>query len=122
MNPIDDKSGADEDAAKGSPVSSHVPRSTLRKVLRTPIAVELPSGAMLYGRTIDVGVGGASLLLPQPLPLASQCTVRLTVFVSLTLQAKVIHCTLSGVDGFKVGLMFSELSAASAQFLMSLTK
>jgi len=82
---------------------------------------------MLHGRTVDVSTGGVSLLLPHPVPPSGRCTVKFAVPgngkpIALSVQASAVYCTLSGVDGFRVGFAFVDLDAASLRILAEFTK
>ncbi len=93
-----------------------------RKILRRAATAGLPDGAAISVKTVDLGLDGVSLVASQPLTPGGKCTLTLDVPVQgkwyrLTLCARVVYCALSGADGFKLGVVFVEMSADSARVL-----
>lgn len=91
-----------------------------RKVLRRPATVLLPGGLTRDVRTWDLGVDGMSLVSPKPIPPGTKCTVTVEwpdAATTLSLSSKAVYCSLLGADGFKVGLVFAGLDAATVQVI-----
>ncbi len=93
-----------------------------RKILRRAATAGLPDGTVLSVKTVDLGLDGASLVASQPLKPGGKCMLTLEApvdgkWLRLAVAAKVVYCALSGVDGFKLGLVFVEMNADSARVL-----
>jgi hypothetical protein len=92
-----------------------------RKVLRTTATVLLPGAAMPREvRTWDLGLDGMSLVSPRPIAPGTRCTISLQLPGSATPQelsmpARALWCSLMGPEGFKVGLVFASLDAATQE-------
>ena len=85
-----------------------------RKVLRAPAKVTLPGQPPRESRTWDVGVDGMSLMSSKPIPPGTRCEVSFELPVGgevrpVTAAVKVLYCSFSGPDGFKVGTAFGDL-------------
>lgn len=85
-----------------------------RKVLRAPAKVTLPGQPPRDGKTWDLGVDGMSLMSPRPIAPGTKCEVSFEVPVGgkvcpVTAAVKVLYCSFSGTDGFKVGTEFGDL-------------
>ena len=100
-------------------------RAGARKILRCPARLTLAEGIALRGRTFDVSMGGLSIMLDNPLPLGTRCTVDFEAMiggktVKIHVAAKVIHCALSGTDGFRVGFQLERNDEAAARAMRQL--
>ena len=85
-----------------------------RKVLRRPATVVLAGQPPRDAHTWDLGLDGMSLMSPKPIPPGTRCEVSFEVPVgdhssSVTAPVKVLYCSFSGPDGFKVGTAFGDL-------------
>ncbi len=100
-------------------------RSFPRKIMRCHAAVVIPGAAPLRARTLDVSLGGLSLIMAEQLPIGQECTVGFEAplngnMVRIAANAKVIYSILSGADGFRIGLQFVRLDAANNKTLAEL--
>ena len=89
-----------------------------RKVLRAAVTVTVPGQAPREGRTWDLGIDGMSIMSPRPIPPGTRCEVSFELPVGgkvlpVTAAVKVLYCSFSGPDGFKVGTAFGELDDES---------
>lgn len=78
-----------------------------------------------HARTLDISLGGVSLMLGEQLRPGQECTVGFEAPVSgKTVRvmglAKVVYSILSGNDGFRVGLQFVKLDAANSKSVAEL--
>jgi hypothetical protein len=104
-----------------SPAPAETRRLYARKALRGRATVSLADNVVREATMWDLGADGLCLLVAKPMS-SLHCTVSFDVplatgAVSLTLAAKVVHCSFLGSPGFKVGMRFVNLDAATAQLL-----
>lgn len=101
-------------------------RRTPRKPMRQRVTIGTAGHGIVQGQTIDISVGGLSVMLPVALPTSTPCAVRFELMIDGRLvrfagSGKVIHCSLAGMNGFRVGMKFQvddpKLSPALARFL-----
>ncbi len=94
-----------------------------RKVLRAPAKVTLPGQPPRDSKTWDVGLDGMSLMTPKPIPPGTKCEVSFELpmgggkMCAVTAAVKVLYCSFSGADGFKVGTAFGDLDDESRDAL-----
>jgi hypothetical protein len=95
-------------------------RKSERKVLRTRAKVAMEGEAPVTGRTSDIGANGASINLPDPLPVGQTGVVSFELLVDgkavpISARSKALYCIFSGGE-FKVGFQFLnlELNAMTA--------
>jgi len=72
------------------------------------------------GRTWDLGIDGMSIMSPRPISPGTRCEISFEVPVGgkllpVTAVVKVLYCSYSGPDGFKVGTAFVELDDESRE-------
>lgn len=91
-----------------------------RHPFRTTAVVVLPDGRSVPGRTLDLGKGGAGVVVDFNLPVDTAVTVHLKLparpsgSAAFDARATVVNCTLAGSDGgFRIGLQFAPLSDAA---------
>jgi hypothetical protein len=85
-----------------------------RKVLRAAATLVVPGQAPREGQTWDLGVDGMSIMSPKPIAPGTKCEVSFDLPVGgkmrpVTAAVKVLYCSFSGPDGFKVGTAFGDL-------------
>jgi len=100
-------------------------RVNARKILRCPARLTLADGTALRGRTFDVSMGGLSIMMDNPLPLGTHCTIAFEALtggktVKINVAARVIHCALSGTDGFRIGVQLERNDEAAARAMRQL--
>lgn len=85
--------------------------------LRTDVAVRLPDGRQIAGRTLDVGKGGMAIVIDvNPTPgtafvLRTRLPLRAGGSATFEAPATVASCVLATADGgFRVGLQFGTLA------------
>lgn len=100
-----------------------------RRVLRGPSQLQFGSQPAMNTRTMDVSVSGLGLVAPVNPPAHTTCTVKFVVpietnrNVTITAAATVTHSIYSRAeDGFKVGLMFTGMSAETTAVLQRYVK
>ena len=89
-----------------------------RKVLRRAATVVLPGGVEREVKTWDVGLDGMAVLSPKPISPGTRCELTFEVpqgdrSTEVNVPVKVVYCSFSGTDGFKVGLSFGDMDAHS---------
>ena len=92
-------------------------RAFPRKVLRCPAQLLSQGIPPLAVRTIDISMGGASLMVHQSLNIGRTVLLQLETMVNgrmcrLNTSAKIVYSILSGTDGFR-----NQLDAANAKVL-----
>ncbi|HUG23526.1 PilZ domain-containing protein [Piscinibacter sp.] len=90
-----------------------------RKVLRRAAIVVLPGGVKREVKTWDLGQDGMAILSPKPISPGTRCEMTLELpqgdrSTELSVPVKVVYCSFSGSDGFKVGMSFGDLDADAA--------
>lgn len=98
-----------------------------RKVLRRAATVVLPGDVARGVKTWDLGVDGMSILSAKPIPPGTRCRLRFELPQAdaakpLEVPVKAVYCSFSGIDGFKVGMSFTDLDAASATAIEEFSK
>ncbi|NEX60725.1 PilZ domain-containing protein [Noviherbaspirillum galbum] len=96
-----------------------------RKALRCPALIVLPGIAPIRAKTVDVSLGGLSLVLPGQLPAGQPCTLVFEPIINgkprrITAAIRVIYSILSSTDGFRTGVQFVELDAENNKSLAEL--
>ena len=91
-----------------------------RKAFRSLALLRLPSQQVIEVRTVDISVGGISVVVPWNLRQDSTCDIRVRTPLAvngmefLIARCRVAHTILSGREaGFMTGLEFTELPAAA---------
>ncbi|HVL75122.1 MAG TPA: PilZ domain-containing protein [Noviherbaspirillum sp.] len=100
-------------------------RSFARKPVRGRALIVLPNGAKWPAKPKDLSKDGISVVTSEPLAMDVKCTVALETvcgseIVHLMAQAKVIYCILSGTEGFRAGLQFTQIDSANNAVLAQL--
>lgn len=100
-------------------------RNFTRKPVRGRTILVLPDGRRVGGSARDLSLGGICMTLAEQMPAGLNCTAALeTVLdgrvVHFAAKAKVIYSILSGTEGFRTGLEFSEIDAANDRILAEL--
>ncbi len=95
-------------------------RADDRHPFRTAATLVLDDGRTLPARTLDLGKGGAGVVVDFNMPVNTPLTVQLKLparpsgSALFEARATVVNCTLAGSDGgFRLGLQFAPLSAAA---------
>lgn len=100
-------------------------RSFPRKILRAPAKVTLPGRPSYRAKTIDISLGGVSLIVPDQFPIGQICTVSFEAPVNdniarVTATTRVIYSILKGTEGFRTGLQIIEIDSANNKMLAEL--
>lgn len=98
-------------------LDSHEHRGSPRKPLRVKAALKIEGESANAVQTEDMNERGVGLLSSRPVAVRQQGQIAFNVFLDGNLQlvsatVVVAHCVLSG-DGFKVGILFTSMSASS---------
>lgn len=69
-------------------------------------------------RTVDISAIGIGVLVPFPLPEQQTCTLRITALdqddaQELVLKGRITYCILSGIQGFRIGVQFTDLDSVT---------
>ena len=101
-----------------SPLASNR-RLSARTACRSPASVTLPSGAVLDVQMWDLGSDGASMTSPRPITQGSVVELRFELPVvggpaRIVAKARVVYSSYMAPANLRVGVMFTELDAASA--------
>lgn len=85
-----------------------------RKVLRAVAKLTVPGQPPREGKTWDLGVDGMSIMAQKPISPGTKCEVRFDLplggkVLPVTAPVKVLYCSFSGPDGFKIGTAFGDL-------------
>ncbi len=69
----------------------------------------------MLGKTVDISFTGISVVVPDPIPAGSMCTIAFDVMIKgkttpVALPAKVAYNVLMGSRGFRIGFQFARLS------------
>lgn len=101
-------------------------RRHVRERFAATVQLMLSNRHVLQGRTLDISLGGMQLVLPESLPLHSECGLSLTIPAIpmgakvITARAQVTSIVCSGREhGFLAGLRFTSLPTASRTALLS---
>ena len=105
-----------------TPGSTREQRQSVRRVLLSNaifIALDVSSQV---ARTIDLSIGGMSLILPQPLPIGQVCAVTFDVPYDQSKQralvsGRVASCIPDGNNAYRVGVRFVQADAISKQLI-----
>ena len=91
-------------------------RQSARKILRAKAMLIMDGAGPVAARTLDVGPGGMSVVVAEPVQAGKQGKVLFELFFDgkaniIEAQVAVSHCIFSSA-GFKVGLSFMRLDMA----------
>lgn len=91
-------------------------RQSARKILRAKAMLIMDGAGPVAARTIDVGPGGMSAVVAEPVQAGAQGKVLFELFFDgkpniIEARCAVSHCIFSSA-GFKVGLTFMRLDMA----------
>jgi hypothetical protein len=95
-----------------------------RKPMRQKIVLGTAEHGIVQGQTRDISASGLSVMSPVALANNTVCAVRFELMVDGRLvrfsgHGKTVHCSLAGMEGFRVGM---RLQIDDAKLLMSLDK
>jgi hypothetical protein len=98
-----------------------------RKVLRAQATVTVPGQPPRDGKTWDLGLDGMSLMSAKPIPPGTRCHVSFDLPVGgkprpITAAVKVLYCSFTGDEGFKVGTSFGDLDDDSREAVKEFTR
>lgn len=96
-------------------------QSARRTLLGSAIFIALDVSSRL-ARTIDLSVGGMSLILPQPLPIGRVCAVTFDVPYDKEKQralvsGRVVSCIPDGNNAYRIGVRFVQADPVSKQLI-----
>ncbi|MDN2671088.1 MULTISPECIES: PilZ domain-containing protein [unclassified Janthinobacterium] len=91
-------------------------RQGARKILRAKAMLVMDGAGPVAARTLDVGPGGMSAVIAEPVPTGKKGKVLFELFYDgaahiIEARVAVSHCIFSSA-GFKVGLTFQQLDMA----------
>jgi hypothetical protein len=102
-------------------------RAEVRRILHCPVKVITKSGAVLRGRSLDVSLGGMSVMLNDAFDGAPQCVVSFEALaagqltngkpVNVTVAAEAVYSICVGTSGFRVGFKFDRGNEAATKEL-----
>ncbi len=99
-------------------------RAHERHPLRTDVALMLPDGRQIAGRTLDIGKGGMAVVIDLNPNIGLKLALRVRLpqrqggNAPFEAQATVQSCVLATADGgFRLGLQFAPLSTAAQAVL-----
>jgi len=100
-------------------------RAESRKVLRCTARIVLNNATQIKGRTLDISMGGISVMLDEPLAVQQQCSIEFDApvggkIVNVNVMAKSTYCTCVGTSGFRVGFQFGQKSEAALKAIRQL--
>jgi c-di-GMP-binding flagellar brake protein YcgR len=95
-------------------------RAEPRKVLRCSARIVVNNATQIKGRTIDISMGGISVMLDEPFAVPQQCSIAFDAqvggkVVNVNVVAKSTYCTCVGTSGFRVGFQFDQKNEATAK-------
>lgn len=101
------------------------PRSFPRKVMRCQAIIVVPGNNPVRCRTLDISLGGLSMLVGEQLRVGQECTVGFEAplngkMVRVMGQGKVVYSILAGADGFRIGMQFINIDAANSKTVAQL--
>ncbi len=104
---------------EASVVSDTAPRVRRAKSLRSRAKLRLPTFTVVDVEVDRVALNGISLFVPNKLPEAESCAVQMSLFVEgcareLRAKGTVVSCSLSGMNGFRVAVRFTDIDQDSA--------
>jgi len=94
--------------------------------MRQRVSLGTPEHGIIQGQTRDVSAGGVSVITPVALRINTVCAVRFDLLVDGRLvrfsgHGKVMHCSLAGMEGFRLGMQLkiddAKQTAALAMFM-----
>jgi hypothetical protein len=92
--------------------------------MRQRITLGTTTHGIVQGHTRDISAGGLSVMIPVGIALNAVCVVHFELMVDGRLvrfsgTGKVIHSSLAGMEGFRVGM---KLQLNDAKLLMALER
>lgn len=73
-------------------------------------------------KTIDISASGIGVYAPEPLPEKQICMLQVVTLHNgepqeLSVKGVIAYCILSGTQGFRVGIQYTELDSATRGFI-----
>ncbi len=89
-------------------------RVSRRTGLRRPCELILPDQAARQATTSDIGIDGVSFVCARPIAPGTRCRISFELplgdrSVPVDAVLKTVYSSFCGVDGFKIGAVFTEL-------------
>jgi hypothetical protein len=83
-----------------------------RKRLCRKVVLKTTRGEVLRGNTIEMSANGISVMLDKPLSVGLTCALSFDMFIQnrnvvVTGVGKVMNCSLCGLEGFRIGMLFA---------------
>ena len=80
---------------------------------------------MLKARTFDLSMAGMSVTTDSPVPAGQRCQIAFEALsggkpLKINVTGRVVHCSLSGTEGFRVGFHFEQNDEATAKAIRQL--
>lgn len=102
-------------------------RQLSAKPFRGSAKVCIENGKALTAQQVKIGSSGANLVVPEPLPEEQACAVHFKAFIDgvahhVQALAKVVSCSVAGMDGFRIALRFTEVDPVATATLQKWTR
>jgi PilZ domain len=86
-------------------------RKSARKKIRRQVIIDIADHGIIRGSTVDISVGGLSVMIPVALAANSRCSVRFELLIDGALVrfagiGQVANCSCVGMQGFRIGMKF----------------
>jgi hypothetical protein len=109
----------------GNSVALPERRRITRRALACRVTLTLPDKDILYGFTVDISAAGLRVAVPKKLGLDQECDLVLSFFANgktnrVSARGQVLSCVCSGMDGFQLGIKFTQIDAAASEILQQI--
>lgn len=99
--------------------------TNVRKILRCRAQLLLEFGESINVRAVDIAPSGMSIMTPTILTMGTTCVVNFELpyqgaLHTISAAAKVIYCTRTESEGFRLGISFSEPDPLRLQLISEL--
>jgi hypothetical protein len=102
-------------------------RRSPRRRMRNSAVLKFMHGEQLWCTTIEMSMGGISVMASRQLKVGTQCVLEFDLYcngsnVRIVGVGKVVNCSCSGLDGFRVGMLFAISDQRAQQHVVEFLK
>ncbi len=116
---------AAENAVPPAPSLKDLRLAARKKIVNGRVSVSVPRGVSTQGKLMDISLRGIGVMLESPINVNTVHSLECELLfngtrIALSARAVAVHCILASGKGFRVGLQFESLDAATEDIIKKL--